>query len=108
MGDGLDACIARDADTVAFELCVDEGAELVVDGGSTSGSCSICVTESPRMVSPSAISRPMYPAPMMTARLTAGRSSVRGELEGVIHRVQYVNAIFGAEPVQAGDPGSDR
>ena len=45
--------------------------------GSTSGSCSIWVTRSPRTVSASAISRPMYPAPTMTALAGAACSRVR-------------------------------
>ena len=45
--------------------------------GSTSGSCSIWVTWSPRTVSASAISRPMYPAPTMTALAGAACSRVR-------------------------------
>ena len=45
--------------------------------GSTSGSCSIWVTASPRTVSASAISRPMYPAPTMTALAGAACSRVR-------------------------------
>ena len=49
MGDRLDACVARDSDTVAFELCVDEGAEFVVDGGQYLGELfDLCDRESAR------------------------------------------------------------
>ena len=45
--------------------------------GSTSGSCSIWMTCRPRVVRASAISRPMYPAPTMTAVAGAFSSRVR-------------------------------
>ena len=79
--------------------------------GSTSGSCSIWVTASPRTVRASAISRPMYPAPTMTALAGAVCSRVAHDGEGVVHRVQQVHAVVGAERAgtgQAADRGADR
>ena len=88
-----------------------QGAEFRVDGGQHLGSCSICVTWSPRTVSASAISRPMYPAPTMTALAGRGLLQGRHDGEGVAHRVQQVHPLGGAQgtgPGQASDRGPDR
>jgi hypothetical protein len=52
---------------VVFQLRPDQGAELRVDGGQHLGELLTWVTARPRAVSASAISRPMYPAPTITA-----------------------------------------
>ena len=71
--------------------------------GRTSGSVSIWVTCRPRAVRASAISRPMYPAPTMTAAVDGVEASrVRGEGEGVAHGVQEVHAVVGAERRSSG------
>ena len=55
---------------MAVELDAHELAEVGIDVGRTSESCSTWVTASPQFVSASAISSPTYPAPTITARRT--------------------------------------
>ena len=58
----------------------------------------------PRAVKPSAISSPTYPAPMMIA-VWVPLDQMPVQREGVAHRVHHVDAIVGAEAVEAGDAG---
>lgn len=76
--------------------------------GSASGSWSIWATSAPRAVSASAISRPTYPAPTITAR--AHRVLLKGSHEGecVAHTVQEVHAVAGVEPIKPVDWRRDR
>ena len=73
--------------------------------GSTSGSCSIWVTARPRVVSASAISRPMYPAPTMTA--LAGDVSVRVPMRAKVSPIECSRCTPSAGP-ERGEPGDGR
>jgi hypothetical protein len=57
--DGLDGDVVDDPDAVAAQLLAEQLAELGSTVGMTAGACSTRVTERPRLVKASAISRPM-------------------------------------------------
>ena len=59
-------------------------------------------------MSASAISRPMYPAPTITALLDATLLERAHQRERVTHRVQQVDAVAAAEAVKARDRWGDR
>ena len=105
---GVDACVARDSDAVAFELGVDEGAEFGVDGGQHLGELfDLCDGES-------ACGRGFGHLEADVAGADDDRSLDRLSLERahqrerVAHRVQQVDAVLGPEPVEAVDRRSDR
>ena len=76
--------------------------------GSTSGSCSTCVTATPRATSASAISRPYVAGSDDHRSLDVLFLKGSHQREGVSHRVQEVHGFARTEVVEAGDRRLDR
>ena len=76
---------------------MDVRADFGVDGGQHLGELLDLGDASPQAVMASAISKPMYPAPTMTALAGVGLLERAHDGERVAHRVQQMDPVGGPE-----------